>query len=76
MSNNVRSIRSEQITGQIEISDSSLVIRNLETNSDEVIRSVKGFSDRQYKSKRSRRSKFIVRHGFDGLPTRFYIGRY
>ena len=42
MSNNVRSIRSEQITGQIEISDSSLVIRNLETNSDEVIRSVKG----------------------------------
>ena len=42
MSNNVRSIRSEQITGQIEISDLSLVIRNLETNSDEVIRSVKG----------------------------------
>jgi hypothetical protein len=41
MSNNVRSIRSEQITGQIEISDSSLVIRYLETNSDEVIRSVK-----------------------------------
>ena len=42
MSNNVRSIRSEQITGQIEISDLSLVIRNLETNSNEVIRSVKG----------------------------------
>jgi len=42
MSNNVRSIRSEQIAGQVEISDSSLVIRNLENNSDEVIKSVKG----------------------------------
>jgi hypothetical protein len=42
MSNNVRSIRSEQITGHVEISDSTLLIRNLETTSDEVIRSVKG----------------------------------
>ena len=42
MSNNVRSIRPEQIAGQIDILESSLIIRNLETTSDEVIRSVKG----------------------------------
>lgn len=42
MSNNVRSIRNEQVAGQVDISDSSLIIRNLETNSEEVIRSVKG----------------------------------
>jgi hypothetical protein len=42
MSNKVRSIRREGIAGHIEISDSSLIIRNLETKSDEVIRSVKG----------------------------------
>ena len=42
MPNNVRSIRPEQIAGQVEIFDSSLIIRNLETASDEVIRSVKG----------------------------------
>lgn len=42
MSNNVRSIRPEDVSGQIEISDTNLIIRNLETNSDEVIRSVKG----------------------------------
>ena len=42
MSNNLRSIRSQHIMVEIEISDSSLVIRNLETNSDEVIKSVKG----------------------------------
>ena len=42
MSNNVRSIRPEQIAGQVEISDSRLVIRNLETTSDDVIRSIEG----------------------------------
>lgn len=38
----MRSIRNEQVAGQVDISDSSLIIRNLETNSEEVIRSVKG----------------------------------
>lgn len=42
MSNTIRSIRPDQHTGQVEVSDSLLVIRNLETTSDEVIRSVKG----------------------------------
>jgi hypothetical protein len=42
MSNNIRSIRPEQMAGQVEISDANLVIRNFETTADEVIRSVKG----------------------------------
>jgi len=41
MTNNLRSIRPDQISGQVEVSDSVIVIRNFESKSTEVIKSIK-----------------------------------
>ena len=41
MPNNLRSIRPDQVSGQVELSDLSVVIRDFELTSTEVIKSVK-----------------------------------
>jgi len=41
MTNNLRSIRPDQASGQVEVSDSVIVIRNFESTSTEVIKSIK-----------------------------------
>ena len=41
MPNNLRSIRPDQVSGQVELSDSSVVIRDFESTSTEVIKSVR-----------------------------------
>jgi hypothetical protein len=41
MTNNLRSIRPDQTSGQVEVSDSVIVIRNFESTSTEVIKSIK-----------------------------------
>jgi hypothetical protein len=41
MTNNLRSIRPDQASGQVELSDSVIVIRNFESTSTEVIKSIK-----------------------------------